>query len=204
MKDNLYIIRVYNKAGESMIKLGYSSNIEERLKTYYYHNPMMELIGTFYVENALVLEKEIHSKFKSIYLNEWYSEADLDSFLKIVRENQKDLIKNQNNPTVSINRYFDEDVFKQVISALTSEEFYIFFKLIQHSKNNIVISFNDSLSDRKLGEYLNLDRRKPRAIIDKLKELNYIKTYNGFWAINPTIINYGYNVNKELLEVFKK
>ena len=32
MKDNLYIVKVYNGDGDSIIKLGYSNNIENRLK----------------------------------------------------------------------------------------------------------------------------------------------------------------------------
>jgi hypothetical protein len=72
---NIYIIRV-RSADKSLIKLGYSSNILGRLKSYYYHNPLIELIGTFKAD--AVFEKQFHNDNKATVLNEWYDEAILD------------------------------------------------------------------------------------------------------------------------------
>lgn len=69
--DNLYIIRIYGK-DKTLIKFGYSSNIKQRLNNYYYHNPLMELLGTYYRANAQDLELIFHKNTKSEVMNEWY------------------------------------------------------------------------------------------------------------------------------------
>ena len=66
MKDNLYIIKVTNNDGISLIKLGYSSNIKYRLDSYYLHNPFTEVIGTYYREDAYAFEKWFHKNNISI------------------------------------------------------------------------------------------------------------------------------------------
>lgn len=70
---NIYIV----KSGE-LVKLGFSDNINSRLKTYIHHNPNTELIATYYVENGKVWERQFHKKHKSVMGNEWYSVEDLD------------------------------------------------------------------------------------------------------------------------------
>lgn len=70
---NIYII----KSGD-LIKLGFSNNINSRLKTYIHHNPNTELIITHYVENGKVWERQFHKNHKSVIGNEWYRIEDLD------------------------------------------------------------------------------------------------------------------------------
>jgi hypothetical protein len=50
--NNIYIIRCYNKEGNDLIKVGYSDHMKERLTTYYYHNPFIDIITTCYLETA--------------------------------------------------------------------------------------------------------------------------------------------------------
>jgi len=76
--DNLYIVAQETKIGV-VYKLGYSKNIINRLKQYFYHNPSIQVIKTFYREDGELFEKEFHLKNKSIYLNEWY---DLNTMKK--------------------------------------------------------------------------------------------------------------------------
>jgi len=79
--DNLYLIRSFGDH-TSLIKLGYSTQIISRLKHYLSHNPFMEVIGTFYREDAKQFEKCFHSTLKAIYKREWYDESDLETILK--------------------------------------------------------------------------------------------------------------------------
>lgn len=79
-KHNLYIVRVYGKES-SLIKMGYSSTITTRLYNYYTHNPMVELVGTYYREDAESFEREFHKTYQSAMLNEWYSEGLLPTIL---------------------------------------------------------------------------------------------------------------------------
>lgn len=83
-KHNLYIIRVFNKEG-SLVKLGYSSNIKVRLTSYYYANPLVELIGTYYREDAREFESLLHRAIKAEVLNEWYTEDKLPLLLDLVQ-----------------------------------------------------------------------------------------------------------------------
>lgn len=79
--DNLYLIRSFGDH-TSLIKLGYSTQIIQRLKHYLSHNPFIELIGTFYREDAKQFEKSFHCTLKSLYKREWYDESDLETILK--------------------------------------------------------------------------------------------------------------------------
>ena len=94
MKDNLYILKVTNSDGKSLIKLGYSSDIKIRLDSYYSHNPFTEIIGTYYREDACAFEKWFHKNNISIYRNEWYCESFLEKILNdIYNEHSYDYLK---------------------------------------------------------------------------------------------------------------
>ena len=93
-KHNLYIIRVYNK-DIILIKLGYSTKIKERLWSYYHHNPLFELVGTYYREDAQYFESKLHRTLKSSILNEWYDNSRLSYFLKLIETGIEEHIKQQ-------------------------------------------------------------------------------------------------------------
>ena len=81
---NLYIIRTFGMQG-SLIKIGYSSNITKRLLQYYHHNPLVELVGTYYKEDAKEFEKHLHSVLKAYRLREWYTEDKLEAIIKYIK-----------------------------------------------------------------------------------------------------------------------
>lgn len=68
--NNIYIVRCYNKFGQSLIKIGYSENMIKRLTTYYYHNPYIEIIDTCFIENGKDWEENFHLTHISPILNE--------------------------------------------------------------------------------------------------------------------------------------
>lgn len=81
----LYLIK-----DTDFLKIGYSSNIEERMKEYATHNPSYELIGVR--EGDKEFEKFFHNRFKEFRLrNEWFEYKDIivEDFL-----NYKDKIYN--------------------------------------------------------------------------------------------------------------
>jgi hypothetical protein len=95
-EHNLYIIRVYGKEG-SLIKLGYSSNIIQRLYSYYNHNPLIQVIGTYYREDAEQFESKLHKVIKAKMLHEWYDESELtniEGYIKgdILPEKETDIL----------------------------------------------------------------------------------------------------------------
>lgn len=85
-KHNLYLIRSFGD-GTSMIKLGYSSKIIKRLKFYLTHNPLIEIIATFYREDAKQFEKSFHCTMESMYKREWYDEIEISRIFKRLKHN---------------------------------------------------------------------------------------------------------------------
>ena len=92
--DNLYLIRVRGVEGESLVKFGYASNMEQRLKAYYYHNPLMEVIGTYYDAAGQDFERYIHSQVEATVMNEWYSEDELPLLLEYIESGSSILTTN--------------------------------------------------------------------------------------------------------------
>jgi hypothetical protein len=76
---NIYIVKAETKT-KALIKIGYSENIDNRLISYYHHNPLTKLIGSFYVKEGLLFEKEFHNSNISVIMNEWYEEEYLEKF----------------------------------------------------------------------------------------------------------------------------
>lgn len=74
---NIYILKVYGK-NSCIIKLGYSSKIQERLKAYRCHYPLFDIISIWKLENAEEWEINFHKANKSILMNEWYPENMID------------------------------------------------------------------------------------------------------------------------------
>lgn len=90
--SNLYLIKSYGKEN-SLIKLGYSNNMEKRLIAYYHHNPLFELIDTCYLEKGLDWESDFHKSHKSALMNEWYGEEYKDIILDSLRKANADFTK---------------------------------------------------------------------------------------------------------------
>jgi len=76
----LYLIRTFGRGkNKTALKVGYAKNIEERMRTYYHHNPYFELIttreGELYDEMVLHLYLQC-SNLKLGILNEWFLDED--------------------------------------------------------------------------------------------------------------------------------
>lgn len=80
---NLYLIRVFSGDGDSLMKVGYSSNINKRLYQYYSHNPMVEVLFTCHRDDAIEFESSFHRRHASVYMNEWYTVSSIDYILGI-------------------------------------------------------------------------------------------------------------------------
>ena len=85
-KDNLYIIRIHNSEGQSMIKLGYSSNIKRRLNEYRVMNPFTQIVYTYYRPDAKKFESWFHMSHESSIMNEWYNEDMLSEMYKCLHK----------------------------------------------------------------------------------------------------------------------
>ena len=83
MKNMIYLIKNRN-----YLKIGYSNNIEERLKNYNIHNPNYELLAIR--DGTREFETFLHNRFKNLQVKgEWflYSEDIVNDFLNYTDSN---------------------------------------------------------------------------------------------------------------------
>lgn len=185
-KDNLYIIKVYNKHGNSIFKIGYSSNLENRLRTYYYHNPLIALVGTYYKDNAKKLEKEIHSKIRAKYLDEWYDIEKLQEVLDLVKGESYDELNYRIQYCSEGIIYTGKKEFDRIMPLIKSKEYFIFCKLADRlNEKNVIRGFNEYTPISVIENILDTDRKDISKIILRLKELNLLKEYKDEWYLNP-------------------
>lgn len=95
-KHNLYILKVYNK-DTTLIKLGYSSKMKDRIEGYFHHNPLCELVGTFYREDAEDFELIFHKNIQAKTRREWYEEDKLELMLKYINNELEFPVKKVND-----------------------------------------------------------------------------------------------------------
>ena len=100
--NNIYIIKIYGRNNISYIKIGYSSNIIKRLTTYYYHNPLIEIIDCCFLEDGKSWELEFHKNNKSSLLNEWYDSDYLENILTLLKSSGAIFNKYEDEPSLDI------------------------------------------------------------------------------------------------------
>lgn len=83
-----YVYAVHNPAWQDFVKIGVTIDVYDRLKSYQTSSPFRdyELIGYVFSNNRLILEKEIHSKFKRN--NEWIR-TDKLTIKKFLKEHEQ-------------------------------------------------------------------------------------------------------------------
>lgn len=93
----IYLIRTYGKNGESILKIGFASDLERRMSQYFYANPLFEFVSSR--EGDELLEKLLHyylyyKRFQYKVdgkLNEWF--IDDPEVIKIFDISMEDLEK---------------------------------------------------------------------------------------------------------------
>lgn len=99
----IYIVRTFGRKNKTALKVGYATNIKERMKTYYHHNPYFEMVtyreGELYDEMLLHLYLQTYG-LKLGILNEWFLDRDLtlqrfhdrkDKILRTIWKNRQSL-----------------------------------------------------------------------------------------------------------------
>jgi hypothetical protein len=85
LEHNMYILRCYGLNGQTLVKVGYSSKIRNRLCTYNRANPLIEFVTSFYANLGQKFELILHSSFPGYKTNkEWYEEKYLDLILNFI------------------------------------------------------------------------------------------------------------------------
>lgn len=109
------MLRAYGK-DTSAIKLGYSSNINERIRSYYNTNPFTEVIFTCSIKWGLAIEQMLHTACYSKISREWYSEDKLNTFIKYLTHYSDDYIFHK-----EVNNYENTELIPINLSLLNKE-----------------------------------------------------------------------------------
>ena len=187
---NLYILKVTN-GKESLIKLGYSSNIIERLKSYYQSNPLVELIGTYYRDDALEFELRLHKSIKSVVMREWYDENLLNKLVWHINNSKL-------NEIASVKL---EDLYNAFLESENKEIYELEYPEFFEYEKYIAITEMNSLRWKKESiDKLLLDK--------KLMSLVHIRVYkilnNGFISSAELKSIYANELNKAGIKIVAK
>nr|WP_320020898.1 GIY-YIG nuclease family protein [uncultured Draconibacterium sp.] len=86
-KHNLFIIRSYGR-DTSIIKIGYTDNLHNKLRTFLYNNPFLEVLFTCFKPDAKKIEKAFHKSHKSTFGSTWYDEILYSEMLVFIEDFQ--------------------------------------------------------------------------------------------------------------------
>lgn len=194
MEDNIYILRVFGRGGESFIKVGYSSQLESRLNTYKLHNPLFEVVMTFYSEYGREIEYNLHKKFESVVLNEWYKESKLPDIISYIINFSSDNISDCENLTTNNAVKYDlaipSDEHIRLLNILTPREYYVFMKMcfMMNKKTMLIVGVNYNDSSRKLESAFGIERKSVRQILNKLINESLIDVSGNRLFVNDNFI----------------
>ena len=195
IEDNIYVIRVFDRQGKSYIKVGYSEKIKDRLYTYYIHNPFIEVVMTLYYPDAKNLEISLHKTFKSIILNEWYKEENLQDILEYIKNynfKEGDKIFNVNKNEKIIILSYEEN--KKLLKALSPKEYFFLMKLVEITNDEyLIIGVSSNTSARNLSILLDISRKEVFNYMDTLIDLSIIKLEEGKYYLNSSFLKKGNN-----------
>lgn len=194
MKDNIYILRSYGNNNTSIIKLGYTSNMNSRLKTYYSHNPLLEIIGTYYVEEGPLFEKAFHSNNLSHVLYEWYKEERLPIMLSAIKNKNYiedvDFIKERKTRNLSIKL-----IYTRYLKAIKDNNQFVI-----NNTNEKIIYYHNTIGEKKIKALL----YRPCRIIKYIEQEEKFSFYH---LQIKMILNYNigdWKTKKDIKSDFKK
>ena len=184
----LYLIKSYGPRGKKIYKVGYTTSLENRLSSYFSHNPFIELISVR--EGNEELEKLIHVCLYSLgykftkggKLDEWFiGDPEVLSIFHISRESlerkiwkhrdkvfSKDKIKSDKSSDFQLFRYLyfkNKDSFVGETYRVTEDK-----KLIKLNPREIDIVFYNSLL-KYFPEDIDLNEVFPDIPIELEKEV---------------------------------
>ncbi len=159
--EYIYILRSYGKSA-SHIKVGYTSEIWDRMRAYKSCNPHIEVVYIAKIDNAFEIEQKFHSEHKSTFGNEWYEEDYLEIIMNYLNEKEHEDVTNINKA---------ERVYKPKYKVIGET-----YKLLLKEYCDIVEGKNSELTE----EYILSIIPEAKLIVDtlgtsKIRTSNYIK-----------------------------
>lgn len=161
----IYLIRSYGFKGKSVLKIGFTDDIQKRFYQYFIYNPMMEVLSTR--EGDEVFEKLLH---KYLYylgfqykrfgrLDEWFIDSpEVKQVFHISRETLEKKIWKHRDKILDISSSIDFKLFEYLYQKnkenfIGNEFDYVDGKLTRTKAKNIDISFWSLVIKRKSISY---------------------------------------------------
>lgn len=130
----LYLIKSFGRDGKSILKVGYTDDLNRRMSQYFYNNPCFELVATR--EGDELLEDMIQVYLKSLgyqyqrngKLNEWF--IDIPEIYQIFHIHQRkleEIIWKKRDNILNLNRAGDLAIYKYLMPgrALRNTEYIL-------------------------------------------------------------------------------
>lgn len=180
---------VYLIQQNKFLKIGFTTDLEKRLKDYQTHNANFELL--YSIQGTRSLEKGLHNKFNHFrYNNEWffYNDEIIDLFRKYSKQNQY--------KSKIIKHFYDNlKPFYDLNSMIATRLMYILIE-ISNSKTGI---FTLNTSKRKsFLEKLNIKSSQlSRALKQLICNLIITELEKDTYMINPFVFWCGNNKDME-------
>lgn len=183
----LYLIK-----SNKFLKIGYTSNLNNRIKQYKTHNPDIKVLSI--IDGTREDEKKLHELCKEWkYDSEWfyYSPKIIDLFLN---HNQLDLCIVRESIVKTYNEFIPKLCqFKKKLL------FDVLFKLVEWSENNTMkIILNKSIYEQ-LASDLNRTYKTIKSTIKDLIKDELIVQYKNDYIINPQYFWKGNDISRQLL-----
>ena len=180
----LYLIKLKGETN-TLLKIGYTKNIDKRLKTYKTHNPLIELVDV--KEGNTIDESFLHNKLKDYLFDnskEWFIEDE--KIYNIWKEyNCKNLTQEQEETILKIK------IFKKILEIANllnpKNEEYLRIYL-----GDVCGSRKDAMFNYFFKEELHITKGQYNKGISKLiEEYFLLKTEKeNLYILNPSIIEY--------------
>ena len=184
----LYLIKLKGKTN-TLLKIGYTKNIDKRLKTYKTHNPLIELVDV--KEGGIIDESFLHNKLKEYLFDdskEWFIEDN--EIYNIWNNYDSKKLTNDKEETILKIKIFKKLIeIANLINTKNSEYLTIYLGDVKGSRK-------DTMFNYFFKEELHITKSQYTKGISKLiEEYFLINTKNDkIFILNPSIIEYVNNI----------
>ena len=185
----LYLIKLKGETN-TLLKIGYTKNIDKRLKTYKTHNPLIELVDV--KEGSIFDESCLHNQLKEYLFDdskEWFTEND--EIYNIWKSYNRRVLSEEQEETILKIKIFKKLIeLARLLNPKDTEYFQIYL-------GDIPKCGKDAMFKYFFKEDLHINKTKYIKSISKLKEENFLfpTEKDNLYVLNPIMVKYLDSIN---------
>lgn len=159
----LYLIKSFGRNGKSILKVGYTDDLNRRMSQYFYNNPCFELIAIREGDELLEDMIQVYLKFlgyqyqRNGKLNEWFiDDPKIYQIFHIHRKKLEETIWKKRDDILNLNRAGDLAIYKYLMPgrALRNTEYILAGnKVIKLKYSKIDVLYNKLTADKIIASY---------------------------------------------------